>query len=219
VRSSPNDSLTNTLRRSSEPGRDNLLRLVPSWRLLSRRACLGLHCVLDTNLKMIKASVFAFAFLCLLLTAPAQEIETENVPAEILEPVEQGQFARSYVLDGSINPFYLRGDFDGDGRPDYAVRIKAKAGSDAGIAIWLSSLHKFKIIGAGVRFKVSGTTVTSLEFLNTWQVFGKAAVERGVESGPSPQLKGDVILAGKSESASGLIYWNGKTFAWYQQGD
>jgi hypothetical protein len=168
---------------------------------------------------MIKASVFALAFLCLPLTAPAQEIETENVPAEILEPVEQGQFARSYVLDGSINPFYLRGDFDGDGRPDYAVRIKAKAGPDAGIAIWLSSLHKFTIIGAGVRFKVSGTTVTSLEFLNTWQVFGRAAVERGVESGAPPQLKGDAILAGKSESASGLIYWNGKTFAWYQQGD
>jgi hypothetical protein len=167
---------------------------------------------------MNKACVSALAFLCLLLTAQAQEVQTENVPNEILTPIQQGQFARSYVLDGSINRFYMRGDFDGDGRPDYAVRIKSKAGSDAGIAIWLSSLHKLTVIGAGVRFKVSGTTDTSLEVLDTWQVFGKATVERGVEAGPPPQLKGDAILAGKSERASGLIYWNGQAFAWYQQG-
>lgn len=171
---------------------------------------------------MIEARVFAITFLSLLLAAPAssaQEVQTENIPNEILMQVEQGHFASAYSLDGSINPFYLRGDFDGDGRPDYALRITSKAGSGSGIAVWLSSLHKFVILGAGVPFKVSGTTVTNLDFLNTWQVFGKAAVERGVESGPSPQLKGDAILAGKSESASGLIYWNGKTFVWYQQGD
>ena len=166
--------------------------------------------------------VFATAFLYLLLMTPAccaQQVQAENIPNEILMQVEQGHFASLYALDGSINPFYLRADFDGDGRPDYALRIKSKAGSDSGIAVWLSSLHKFIVLGAGVPFRVSGTTVTSLDFLNTWQVFGKIAVERGVESGPSPQLKGDAIWAGKTESASGLIYWNGKSFVWYQQGD
>lgn len=171
---------------------------------------------------MIEARLFAITFLSLLLGAPAsgvQQVQTENIPNAILMQVEQGHFASAYSLDGSINPFYLRGDFDGDGRPEYALRIKSKAGSDSGIAVWLSSLRKFVVLGAGVPFKVSGTSVTSLDFLNVWQVFGKAAVERGVEAGHPPQLKGDAFLAGKSESASGLIYWNGKTFVWYQQGD
>jgi hypothetical protein len=171
---------------------------------------------------MIEARAIATAFMSLLLTASAccaQEVQSENIPNEILMPVGQGHFATLYALDSSINPFYLRGDFDGDGRPDYAVRIKSKTGSESGIAVWLSSLHKFMVLGAGVPFRVSGTTVKSLDFLNTWQVFSKGAVERGVESGPPPQLKGDAIWAGKAESASGLIYWNGKSFAWYQQGD
>ncbi len=149
----------------------------------------------------------------------AQEVEIENVPGEVLEATELGPFAQSCVLDGSVNPFCLRGDFDGDGKADYAIRIKAKAGNASGIAIWLSSLHKLVVLGAGVPFKVSGTIVSNLDFLATWQVYGKRYVERGVESGPPPHLIGEAILVGKRESASGLIYWNGKTFEWHQQGD
>jgi hypothetical protein len=149
----------------------------------------------------------------------AQGVEIENIPNEALDAVELGQFAQSYVLDGSINPFYLRGDFDGDGKADYAFRVRSKLGNASGIAIWLSSLHKLVVIGAGVPFKVSGSAVSNLDFLNTWQVCGKQAVERGVESPPPPHLVGDAILAGKREGASGLIYWEGKSFAWYQQGD
>jgi hypothetical protein len=66
---------------------------------------------------------------------------------------------------------------------------------------------------------MSGSTVSDLKFLDIWQVYGKRSVERGVESPPPPHLIGEAIFAGKSESASGLIYWDGKSFAWYQQGD
>ena len=149
----------------------------------------------------------------------AQGVEKENIPSEVLEAVELGQFAQLYSLDGSLNPFYLRGDFDGDGKADYAFRIKSKANHASGIGIWLSSKRKLIILGAGVQFKVSGSIVSNLDFLDTWQVYGKRPVERGVESGLPPRLIGEAILAGKRESASGLIYWNGKAFVWYQQGD
>ena len=82
-----------------------------------------------------------------------------------------------------------------------------------------SSLHGYRILGAGTPFKVSGSAVSNLDFLNIWQVYGKRPVERGVEAGPPPRLRGDAILVGEIESASGLIYWNGKLFVWYQQGD
>jgi hypothetical protein len=75
------------------------------------------------------------------------------------------------------------------------------------------------LLGAGVPFKVSGSVVSNVDFLDTWQVYGKRQVERGGESGLPPRLLGEAILAGKRESGSGIIYWNGKSFAWYQQGD
>jgi hypothetical protein len=149
----------------------------------------------------------------------SQQVEPENVPHEVAEAVGLGSFAHTYKIDGTMNPFYLRGDFDGDGRPDYAIRIRSKVGNSSGIAIWLSSLKTLHILGAGIPFTVSRLAVKNLDFLNTWEVYGKRPVEHSVESGPPPRLLGEAILAGKRESASGLIYWNGKSFVWYQQGD
>jgi hypothetical protein len=169
------------------------------------------------NFEWIIPVVFLFSLLSLSSTW-AQDVEIENVPNEIVA-VKLGPFAQSYEVDVSVNPFYLRGDFDGDSKADYAVRIKSKVGNASGIAIWLSSLHKLVVLGAGVAFKVSGSVVSNLDFLNTWQVYGKRPVQRGVESGQPPHLIGEAILAGKRESASGLIYWSGKSFIWYQQGD
>jgi hypothetical protein len=152
-------------------------------------------------------------------TGSTQKIEIENIPDEALEAVEQGPFAQSYSLDGTMNPFYLRGDFDGDGKADYAFRIKSKHDGALGIGIWLSSQRKFIILGAGVPFLVAGSKASDLSVLNTWQVYDKKTVERGVEAGSPPRFIGEAILVGKRESASGLIYWTGKRFVWYQQGD
>ena len=148
-----------------------------------------------------------------------QEIEPENIPGDVHQAVESGRFAESYKLDGTMNPFYLRGDFDGDGKIDYALWIKAKAGGATGIAIWLSSLHRFIILGAGSPFKFAGSTESNFDNLNVWQVCGKRSVEQGGEAGPPPKLLGEAILVGRSESGSGLIFWNGRSFKWYQQGD
>ena len=109
----------------------------------------------------------------------AQQVNPENIPNGLLKIIEQGSFARTYDLDGSINPFYLRGDFDGDSKADYAFRIKSKAENTSGIAIWLSRQRKMVILGAGVPFRVAGTPVSNLSFLDTWQVYGKKTVERG----------------------------------------
>jgi hypothetical protein len=41
----------------------------------------------------------------------------------------------------------------------------------------------------------------------------------GAEGGKPPKLKGDAIMVEKAESSSALLYWNGKAFATYWQGD
>jgi hypothetical protein len=151
--------------------------------------------------------------------ATSQKIEQENIPQEIVSAVVSSGFDQNSEISNAINPFYLRGDFDGDGKPDYAVWIKSKKSHESGVAVWLSSRKKFIVLGAGTPFRFVGSTETDFDNLNVWRVYPKQAVESGVEAGPQPKLIGEAILLGKSESGGGLIYWTGKSFRWYQQGD
>lgn len=166
----------------------------------------------QATLFLIISFVFASAL-------SAQEPDMDNLPQDVLEIFGLGTFAQTYSISARINPFYLRGDFDGDGISDYAVLVVAKKDQTKGIAIWLSGQKKVYVLGAGNPFKFTGAQAADFDFIDTWQVYGKKGVERGVGAGPPPKLLGEAILAGKKESASGLIYWNGKGFSWYQQGD
>jgi len=148
-----------------------------------------------------------------------QNINRENFPEDVEMQFTTGPFANAYSISDRLNPFYLRGDFDGDGKPDYAVLVVSKKDRLNGIAIWLSGKAKIFVLGAGQPFKLGAEVTSDFTVLDTWQVYGKKPVEQGVGAGPPPKLIGEAILAGKRESASGLIYWNGNRFAWYQQGD
>lgn len=173
-------------------------------------------------MRLSEKCIFCFALILVVFCGPylrAQSLECENIPESIIQSGAWAHFADTYMLDGAMNPFYLRGDFDGDGKPDYALWIKAKTGGATGIAIWLSTKHKFVILGAGSPFRFAGSTESNFDNLNVWQVYGKRSVERGVEAGAPPHLIGEAILVGRTESGSGLIYWNRKVFKWYQQGD
>ncbi|MDD5542403.1 MAG: hypothetical protein PHX83_04450 [Acidobacteriia bacterium] len=169
--------------------------------------------------KNIGFILIAVLMLTYSIPCKTQEIDLGNVPDDVLMEFGMGTFAKAYSVSGRINPFYLRGDFDGDGKPDYAVQVVARKDRSRGIAIWLSSQKKIFVLGAGHLFKFSASESTDFEFINVWQVYGKRLVEHGVDAGPPPELVGEAIHVGKRESASGLIYWNGKLFLWYQQGD
>jgi hypothetical protein len=49
-----------------------------------------------------------------------------------------------------VNPFYLRGDFDGDGKIDLAVLVDQRSTGKSGIAIIHGVRSKVTILGAGV---------------------------------------------------------------------
>jgi hypothetical protein len=157
--------------------------------------------------------------LSLALNSMAQSPSDFNIPEELDSLLTTGPFAASYSISARINPFYLRGDFDGDGKADYAILVVSKKDQSSGIAIWLTSQKKIIVLGAGKPFKMSGQSTSNLDFVDFWQVREKNAVEGAPEAGPPPRLIGEAILAGKSEDGDGLIYWTGKEFRWYQQGD
>ena len=105
----------------------------------------------------------------------------------------------------TLRPCFLRGDFDGDGTPDFAIQVRDRATGKVGIALEHSSTHEWFITGAGHRMS-SGED--DFDWMDSWRVVPN-----------SVRRKGDAIMAEKSSSATGLIYWTGREYKWFQQSD
>lgn len=119
----------------------------------------------------------------------------------------------TYHVSARINPFYLRGDFDGDGRQDHAVLVTDKEDRDRIAVCWGRARAATILDEPGLPINMADRP------FDAWMVHPKGIVGPGVEAGPPPKLKGDALLVIWSERASGLLYWDGKSFRWYQQGD
>jgi len=110
-----------------------------------------------------------------------------------------------------LNPFFLHGDFDGDGRPDTAVMVKDKKTGKTGIAISNSATNKVFVVGAGTNL---GTGGDSFDWADTFKLYPK----KKPAGAKGPIMKGDGMVI-SSESGGGLIYWTGTRYAWRQHGD
>jgi len=152
------------------------------------------------------ALLYAFMF------AADQDVSVFNIPKEVDRCMDA--LRGDYKISGRINPFYLRGDFLGDGKSEFAVLVYSSLKQEKGIAFCGPGFAKPTILGAGSPFH----EMTDLTF-DAWHIYGKGPVQRGVGARMPPVLRGEALWLEWSESASGLAYWDGKQFHWYQQGD
>jgi len=136
-----------------------------------------------------------------------------SLPPAVVEALAEFPEVSRYALSSRLNPYYLQG-FDGDDTGDTAVLVAEKASGKEGIAVVLAS--GIRIIGAG---QSTGSGGDDFEWIDAWYVYDRGKVEQGAFEEAPPALKGDALMVIKTESASGLIYWDGDAFAWYQQGD
>jgi hypothetical protein len=121
-----------------------------------------------------------------------------------------------YMLSAHLNPYYLQGDFNGDAQVDTAILVNERATGKAGILLLHGPAGPGIVLGAGKSFGNGGD---SFSWMDAWYVYPMSAVERGASEGVPPQLLGDALMLIKTESASGIAYWTGSEYAWYQQGD
>jgi hypothetical protein len=144
-----------------------------------------------------------------------------NIPQPIRPAIDAPAFKTAFEIGTWLNPFYLRGDFDGDGAVDYAILIKRRNDGKKGIAVWLSGNPggRMIVLGAGTKARAGAGAIDDWDFFDSWQVYGKRTVLRGAGEGRPPKLIGEAILVERTESASGLVYWDGRQFRWYQQGE
>ena len=117
-------------------------------------------------------------------------------------------------ISSRINPFFQRGDFDGDGRPDLAVLVQDKANHKIGILI-LHRNGKQTLLGAGQTFANGGD---DFEWMDLWWVEDRSAVQQSHDD-PAIKLQGDGLLIAKEGSASALVYFKAGKFHWQQKGD
>ena len=116
-------------------------------------------------------------------------VTLSSLPPEVRDAFQKSTHSKRYQLSAHINPFYLHGDFNGDGRSDTALLIKERSSGKNGIAIYHGKSNR------------------------------RGPVGKGADGKAPPKLRGDALMVIKTESASALIYWNGTRYAWYQQGD
>ncbi len=143
-------------------------------------------------------------------------LQEQNIPRWVRDVFAAKKLDGKYEFSFHLNPFYLRGDFNGDRIPDVAVLVKEKKSGKSGILIVHGTSKQSFILGAGQGFGNSGDDFSGI---NIWEVYLKGPVERGVGMGPPPLLKGEALWVERAEAASALIYWDGKAYKWYQQGD
>jgi hypothetical protein len=72
-----------------------------------------------------------------------------DIPELIDRAITHGSLANEYELSFRVNPFHLRGDFNGDGKIDVAALVKQRSTGKVGIAIINGATDEVTIFGAG----------------------------------------------------------------------
>jgi hypothetical protein len=140
-----------------------------------------------------------------------------NLPDILQKFYNQDFIKNSFKINKEINPFYLRGDLNGDNKMDYALAVIEVKSGKKGILIYHTDNKKYYIIGAGT--VIPNSYGDDFRWMDAWKIYDNKMVGIGVGETKKLILKGEAILAMKLESSSGIIYWDGDVYRWYQQGD
>ncbi len=138
------------------------------------------------------------------LTSETYQVDLDNVPQRVSQCIQD--FKGRYEISRRMNPFYLRADFDGDGRADYVVLITEPTTKKEGFAFCFSDEKKPQIIGAGTSVAVEGGVQgDNFAVFNVW----------GIAAGCGSE-KHDCLYLEQAEAGSGWFIWNGRRFIWKQ---
>lgn len=181
-----------------------------------------------TNIKM--KTLFTIIFLIGLVTfSNAQSITfndfkfRESLPDWVIFKTEQIRTERPVYIDGTLNPFYLETDFDGDSVLDIALFVKEKTTNKKGILIIHGQSFKTHLIGAGENFAHVGD---DFRFLEVWKIYREKEVELTVFSDDGDiagnkmkEINLPAISVASSEGTSNIIIWENNKYIWLHTGD
>lgn len=130
------------------------------------------------------------------------------------------------VVNRSINPYYQRGDFDGDGRVDLAVTMRSKSDEGAlgtgiclaaGPSVLLGRIALGKPFSDDPADSVASTGWAIITRSELSRILQRSNPGRHRQTGIANLLatsKGELIYM-PFEDAEGLIFFRGGQFRWY----
>lgn len=168
--------------------------------------------------KIAKITIL-FLLCCGLPYCVGAEITDDDVfiPEFILQCFKNPKVANLEILSDK-NPFYLRGDFDGDKKPDYALQVKVKSG-DSGICICAGN-GSIYLLGSGITGGDKFSDMDRDNFLAlNWKVSTKQEMDELATwkcnvPDPFPKIENESIELFWREGESAIIYWDGKQYKW-----
>lgn len=151
---------------------------------------------------------------------PLEELsftQSSSIGSDVRAALTRTGVLEGFVISAHLNPYYLHADFDGDGRRDTALLIRHKMSEKRGIAVLHSSDGGVHVIGAGVSVGSGGD---NYDWMDAWHVVARGPIEKGPHNdAPPPTLEGDALHVIQTEAASGLVFWTGSEYEWYQRAD
>lgn len=120
-----------------------------------------------------------------------------------------------YTVLYRLYPYYLRGDFSGDGKRDAAIQVQEVSSGKVGIAVFHSKKPQaistpVYILGAG---KPVGSAGDDLNWVNVWGTLSKSTVTARLGEG-APFHLGEAIHIERRDSTGGMFWWDGKKYNW-----
>jgi len=122
-------------------------------------------------------------------------------------------------LNVETNPYYLRGDYDGDGRPDYAVAIRGRNTKRNGVLVCTGNGRTF-LLGADQRTTQPFSDMPNDNFFApNWAVYSKEETRalrqwKGITAALPPRLVRGESIAMIWEDGISIIYWDGHAYRW-----
>lgn len=120
-----------------------------------------------------------------------------------------------YKVENRLNPLYLEDDFNGDGALDIVLPVFEIKTNKKGFAIIHGGTEEVFIVGAGQL--VENALSDNQDYIDIWRINRNKVNEPGVEEPKTLILDVHSIEIAKSELGGGLIYWNGKAYAYFHQ--
>ena len=99
------------------------------------------------NAKNAAPAVFALACVLLPISKAADESDKILIHPEHIDKCLKSSEASSVEVNTNLNPYYLRGDFDGDGKADYAIAVRGRKTARNGVLVCVGNGRVF-LLGA-----------------------------------------------------------------------
>jgi hypothetical protein len=141
-----------------------------------------------------------------------------GVPPELTACLNAESLNEKLVILTERNPYYLKGDFDADGRSDFAILVRGKKTHRNGVLMCMNN-SKFQILGADEPISPPFSDMPNDNFVAPeWRLYSKEEAAQ-VHSIDGPVGQKAAIPMGDSvamiwEDGVCVIYWDGSRYSW-----